>query len=47
MLSFRVPGATSEKFVLAIILLDALLHSQGQEASSAQPAVQCIVAASP
>ena len=31
MLSFRVPGATSEKFVLAIVLLDAFLHSQGHE----------------
>ena len=31
MLSFRVPGATSEKFVLAIVLLDAFLHGQGHE----------------
>jgi hypothetical protein len=27
---FPVPGATSEKFVLANIRLDAFLHSQGQ-----------------
>ena len=31
MLSFRVPGATSEKFVLAIVLLDAFLHGQGHD----------------
>ena len=31
MLRFRVPGATSEKFVLAIVLLDAFLHGQGHD----------------
>jgi hypothetical protein len=31
MLSFRVQSATSEKFVLAIVLLNAFLHGQGQE----------------
>jgi hypothetical protein len=30
---FRVPGVTSEKFVLAIVLLDAFLHGQGHERS--------------
>jgi hypothetical protein len=30
-----VPGAISEKFVLAIVLLDAFLHGQGQEATKA------------
>jgi hypothetical protein len=30
-LSFRVPGATSEKFILAIVLLDAFLHGQGHD----------------
>jgi hypothetical protein len=29
-LSFPVPGASSEKFVLAIVLLNAFLHGQGQ-----------------
>ena len=30
-LSFPVLGATSEKFILAIVLLDALLNGQGHE----------------
>jgi Transposase domain (DUF772) len=30
-LGFRVPGVTSGKFILAIVLLDAFLHGQGQE----------------
>jgi hypothetical protein len=30
-LSFPVPGATSEKFVLALVLLDAFLHGQGHD----------------
>jgi hypothetical protein len=35
-LNFGVPGATSEKFVLAMVLLDAFLHGQGQEATFAE-----------
>ena len=31
MLNFRVLGTTSEKFVLAIVLLDTFLHSQGHD----------------
>jgi hypothetical protein len=30
-LSFRVSGVTSGKFILATVLLDAFLHGQGQK----------------
>jgi hypothetical protein len=32
-----VPGATSEKFILGIFLLDAFLHSQGHALPSRSP----------
>jgi hypothetical protein len=35
-LSSRVLGTTSEKFVLAIVLLDAFLHGQGHYLPSTQ-----------
>ena len=34
---FGVPGATSEKFVLAIVRLDAFLHGQGHSLPSRSP----------
>jgi hypothetical protein len=35
-----VPGATSEKFVLAIVLLDAFLHGQGHTLPSGSRPVE-------
>jgi hypothetical protein len=39
-LSFPVLGATSEKFILAIVLLDALLNGQGHERPIEAPSWQ-------
>jgi hypothetical protein len=38
-LSFPVPGASSEKFVLAIVLLNVFLHGQGHRSGRSETSI--------